>query len=316
MVNLVSIITCTGHRSEALALCQKYIERQTYKGPIQWIVVKDENTPHTLKTSNKNITIEQYHGPRMWTPEYNTHRGNMEFAMPKVAGDVLFLIEDDDYYKPNYIELYVDMLKHVEAVGIAKAKYYHIKLPGWKILNNDKHASLASTAMTKWAYPYMTQAINSGNMYMDAEFWTKIHEKQRPHALLGGSDVSIGVKGMPGREGITPSHRDMRDYMIDPDISKLKEWMKGDYELYAPFNRKIGNAVKEVLSRTVDQKLRDYTSPIRFKGQTNAQIKASREALTAALSNLQATMKPVQTKSTTAKPPTLNTSLLKTSSPR
>lgn len=238
MSNLVSIITCTGHRPEALALCQKFIERQTYAGEIQWIVVRDDMDHTPILTKKKNLTIEVFQGPRPWTPEYNTHRGNMEVAIKKIAGDHVFIMEDDDYYKPNFIEAYVTMLQHVEFVGLSRAKYYHVGLPASKSLANDKHASLSSTAVNKWGIPLLIKAIDSGDMYMDRALWSYVHEKSRPHALLGGTTLSIGMKGMPGRDGLTPSHRELRDYLIDTDGNKLTEWIGEDAKLYRKFTKK------------------------------------------------------------------------------
>lgn len=235
---IVSVVTCTGFRPEALALCQKFIESQTYKGKIQWIVIKDENTPNTLKSSKRNITIEEYLGPKMWEPDYNTHRGNMELAMKKVAGEYLFIFEDDDYYAPEYIETNLDILQHVYAVGHTNAKYFHIKLPGWKELHNYRHASLASTGLSKWGYPFMLQAINSGDLYFDRVLWGTLIEKKKPIALIDELNISVGMKGMPGRDGITPSHRELRDYFLDHSLLKLKEWIGEDYKLYEPYTKK------------------------------------------------------------------------------
>jgi glycosyltransferase involved in cell wall biosynthesis len=242
-MSLVSIITCTGFRPEALALCQKFIERQTYKGPIQWIVVKDDNSGFKQSTTSKHITIDEFAAPKLWVEGYNTHRSNMEFAMTKVAGEYLFIMEDDDYYKPEYIETMLAMLKHVEFVGIIKAKYYHVQMPGWKILGNDKMASLSQTALSKWGYPYLNKAINSGDLYFDRHLWHHSILANRPHMFLGNSTLSIGMKGLPGREGITSSHRDLKDYMIDPPITKLRDWMGEDCYLYRDFSKRINQAI-------------------------------------------------------------------------
>lgn len=267
----VSIITCTGFRPEALALCQKFIEWQNYKGQIQWIVVKDESTAHNLKTTKKNITIEQYYGPKLWEPDYNTQRSNMEFAMTKVKGDFLLIFEDDDFYKPNYIQTYVDILKHVEAVGITFAKYYHLKVPGWKVLHNDKHASLASTGVSKWGIPYMVKAINSGDMYIDRAFWQMIHENKRPNALIGGSSLMIGIKGMVGRQGITPSHKELRDYQMDVGCVKLQEWIQNSYELYAPYSKRIQKVIDARFNKVAAQRLADAEAPLSLSRATDLQ---------------------------------------------
>lgn len=268
MARLVTLITCTGFRPEAFGLCRYFVERQTYKGEIQWIIVTDEPGLKIPASTNKHIHIEQHQAPRAWTPDYNTHRGNMELALTKVSGDYVFIIEDDDHYHPRYVQSYLDLLGHVDVVGISHARYYHAKIAGWKLLQNDRHASLSSTAFHKRAMPHMVKAVNSGDMYFDRDFWLRVHDNKLAYALIGNSNLSTGIKGLPGREGITPSHKELRDYMLDLDISKLREWVGSDYSLYKPFSKRINNA-SEKLEQQVQR-------PPKTQAQTSIEATLSR----------------------------------------
>lgn len=237
----ISIITCTGHRPEAFALCQKYIEGQTSTFPIQWIIVSDQNDFPKVKTTQPNIRVEQYKAPKEWDPEseYNTHRGNMELALSKVNGQYIYIMEDDDYYAPTYLNTMMQALTMTEAVTMVRSKYFHIGLPGYKELHNTVHGSLANTAISKWALPRLIKAVNSGHLYFDGVFWEEHLKAKRPHIFIGNSNISVGIKGMTGRVGITPSHRDLRDYLIDPTLSKLKEWIGESYQPYLEINQRI-----------------------------------------------------------------------------
>jgi hypothetical protein len=186
----------------------------------------------------------------------------MELALTKVKGDYLFILEDDDYYAPQYIQSYVDVMGSVDVVGLASAKYFHVKCGGWKVLGNDKHASLASTAVKKSAIPLMSKAVDSGELYMDMFLWADIHKNNRSHALLGGVSTSVGIKGMPGRGGITPSHREMRDYLIDSDCSVIKSWINEDYALYSPYCTRIKNEIKTREENNFKQKIKDAGVPL------------------------------------------------------
>src|SRR6188474_846013 len=109
----VSLITTTGWRPAGFKLCEKYIARQTYKGPIQWIVVSDDRpetpTPCTMDQ-------EYYQCPIIWRPGLNTQRYALDIAIPKIKGDIIIIVEDDDVMKPEWVSVLVDFLKHADMV--------------------------------------------------------------------------------------------------------------------------------------------------------------------------------------------------------
>lgn len=244
MSNLVTLITCTGMRPQAFSFCEKMIARQTYKGPLQWIIVDDGTTP--IKPTHGGH--EYYKGPRIWEPGLNTHRFNMELALSKVKGEYTFIIEDDDYYSPNFIQAYVDILKHIPIVGEGNARYYHVEIPGHKQLANPNHSALSQTAFrTKEVLPLLTRAVNSGELYFDMVLWAEIRAQGIARALLSNSGLSFGMKGLPGRPGITPSHREKKDYMYDSGHATLKKWVGADAIRYVPFASKQPPLSKTVL---------------------------------------------------------------------
>ncbi len=198
---LVSIITCTGNRPEAFALCKKFLGSQTYTGTIEWIIVND-GVPLLSDHCEANIQAKRIKAPKQWSPDVNTHRGNMETALKHVKGDYLFILEDDDHYKPNYISTMLSVLQHVDIVGEGNAKYFNLKFPGYKEMRNLRHASLCQTAMRSSMIPYLKNAVNSGELYFDIHLWKQVQEKRIPNAILTDLNLVTGIKGMPGREGI------------------------------------------------------------------------------------------------------------------
>lgn len=230
--DLVTLITCTGMRPQAFALCEKMIARQTYKGKLQWIVVDDGTEP--VKFTHG--AIEYHRGPRPWEPHLNTHRFNMEEAIKHIKGDYTFIIEDDDYYSPRYIEAYLGALKAVPMVGEGNARYYHVQIPGYKQLTNPNHAALSQTAFqTKEILPVLKRAVDSGEMYFDMVMWAEARVKGYPRCLFSNSGLSFGMKGLPGRPGLTPSHREKKDYMYDSGHATLKRWLGADASRYISF---------------------------------------------------------------------------------
>lgn len=241
----VSLITCTGSRPEALALCEQYILNQTVKRDSEWIIVDDSSemlpANKTIFQHNGYTLVKKFfRGPRKWEEGLNTHRFNMEEAIKHVKGKYIFFWEDDDLYKPAYIETMLELLKHADIVGEAKAKYYNLELPGFKELHNYRHASLCQTAIKRSVLPLVKEAVNSGEMYFDVHLWRNVQEKRIPYLLFAESNLVIGIKGMPGRAGIGVGHKN-KDYLFDPGLAKLGEWC-GEYASnYKPFLRKKEN---------------------------------------------------------------------------
>lgn len=231
MNNRVVLITPTGGRPEAFALCEKYMKRQTYKGPLTWLLIDD-----CFPTVRPTMGQMYIRGPRVWQAGLNTQRFNMEEAMKHLPSDTgyIFVIEDDDYYAPNYIEVMVGLLRHAEIAGLSNSRYYGLHVPGSITMHNYGHASLSQTAIRASLIPELISSINSGDLYIDIVLWRQAREKFKSLVLLANTSLSVGIKGMPGRMGITGSHRD-RKYFHDPVQAVLKSWLGADFALYTPY---------------------------------------------------------------------------------
>lgn len=226
------MITPTGGRPECFKLCAKFLAEQTYPGPIQWIVI-DDCSPSTPKPAiSPRIQYEYYVGPKQWRTGLNTQRLNLDYAFHKIRGKYVFFWEDDDYYAPTYIDVMLEHLRFARIVGEGNARYYNVNVPGFKRMLNHSHASLSQTAISADLLPILDLAINSGELYIDIVLWKKAHDGNWPLTVLSNSGLCVGMKGLPGRLGITPSHVS-RDFMYDPQWAKLEEWIgKGPTLMY------------------------------------------------------------------------------------
>lgn len=221
MTDKVTLITCTGTRQEAFSQCENYMERQTVWKDIdcQWIVCDDGPIPTECRLK---LTQTYIRGPKIWQPRFNMQRLNMMAALEKVEGDYIFIIEDDDAYKPTYLEVMLKLLKQFPIVGEGGANYYHIANRMYKEHRNFKHASLCQTGLIAAALPILDQAVNSGEIYFDVVLWKLAHENGYKPLLFLGQNLVTGIKGMPGRGNIGVGGLP-KDYIKDPDFSKLKE---------------------------------------------------------------------------------------------
>ena len=227
---MITAITPTGDRPLAFTLCRQWMKHQTRR-PDQWIVV-DDGKVRLMPTSEMQYIRRE---PRPDDPKYTLNL-NMKSALPLIAGDKILIIEDDEYYAPEYIEEMSRQLDAHEVVGIMRAKYYHVFSGGYMQVGNTAHASLAETGfrnsflrelkelLVTTSYPYT---------YLDTQIWS--HAGHRGYLFVDlDRPLYLGIKGLPGRGGIGGGHdpglygntKDM------PDKAILKQWVPKDYQVY------------------------------------------------------------------------------------
>jgi hypothetical protein len=184
----------------------------------------------------------------------------LQKAIPFIKGDKILIIEDDEYYAPNYVE---EMSKHLNGgkiAGITQNRYYHVPTGGYYKMHNMGHASLAETAFASSFIPIFKKAVDTGIFidYLDIRIWRMAKQSLNRSFKFGGramttrsrganrgpknelvlfsdsaAPIYVGIKGLPGRAGIGMGHnpamygtRDTADRRI------LKQWMPKDYQVY------------------------------------------------------------------------------------
>lgn len=236
---LVTLITCTGARPEAFSLCEKYIQRQTYKGPLQWIVVDDGPIPTRCHCDQQYIRAK-----KIWEPGYNSQRDNLNQAIEYIKGDIVLIIEDDDWYSSNYIEVMLDLMKYFALVGEGNAKYYHVEAQGYQEQHNTMHVSLCQTGFRKELIKPFYAAINSGEFYIDIVLWTRSVAEKWSRCVIIDKNLCIGMKGLPGRTGLGQGHKQQKHFMHDLGFAKLREWVGADAPVYEMFSKLKKNIQK------------------------------------------------------------------------
>ncbi len=223
----ISLITPTGDRREAFALCERWIKRQTYTGPLQWIVVDDGKIP------TKVTAGQEYHRRQVARSEGHTLPQNLRVALPHVRYDKLLFIEDDDWYAPNYVEQMARWLDDDALVGASFARYYWPRLARYREFPKHEHASLCRTGIRRDLFSRLHRCLN-GNQSIDMRLWASTPGRRHDEQVL-----CISPKGMPGRSlsanekaGLSgKSHGgDPREGKPDADLSKLREWIGDDVE--------------------------------------------------------------------------------------
>jgi glycosyltransferase involved in cell wall biosynthesis len=225
----ITLITPTADQPMGMALAEYYMERQTVLFD-QWIVVDDGIQSAKLTMGQQHIIRQREHeGGRSLS-------SNILSALPHAMGDVVIIIEHDDYYAPDHIET---CLRHLDsgamAAGSGILRYFNVQHRLWRVMGN-RGSALCNTAFTRDAVPYMQsaaqRAFEQNVIGVDNQFWTLMTENKFPVSIHDDNTV-VGIKGLPGRIGLGIGHRpDPRQWIADPAMKKLREWIGDDVQFY------------------------------------------------------------------------------------
>jgi hypothetical protein len=241
---MIALITTTGARAEAFELCKQHMEAQTYNGEVTWIIVDDAdpittaNVPSDFKPNWEIVKI--YPQPR-WAEGQNTQGRNLKAGIDYVKTlenvSAIFIIEDDDYYSPNYLQAMVDNLKQFDAIGETRTVYYNVSSRYYYENPNEHHASLFQTAFTPALIPLMESCY--AEKFIDIKFWQGATNKN----LFKANNLAVGMKGLAGRMGIGCGHQIRRE-PNDPEMAYLKKLVGKDYVKYKDFYGKHNRGVQ------------------------------------------------------------------------
>ena len=230
----ISVITPTGGRPLAFELCELWMSRQTQK-PDEWIVVDDFPIPTTCTMNQRIIRRTPF-----WNPNSgHTLQYNLIEAMKIVTGDIILIMEDDDWYSPFYIENMVKKFltptcegldRHL--IGAAIYSYFSINTSTYHIINNTSHSSLSQVCFTKRLLTQINILLKyfQNAHVFDFELWR--YAKCNKITFLTKTQWCVGIKGLPGRPGVTAEHRRQLPFS-DPNFLQLEEWIgKEDVQIY------------------------------------------------------------------------------------
>lgn len=227
---MLTVITPTGTRPDAFALCKRMMRRQTFDGCVHWIIVDDGPVAENVSFRKRRWKITVLRPEPFWRPGNNTQGRNLALALGLVErGSVVTVVEDDDWYHADWLRWIADNAHAAELIGEAQAVYYNVRSRRWRNLGNDDHASLRSSAMRDGAIETFRDVLTRPNKYYDLRLWARHGDKK----TFCGS-LSVGIKGMPGRPGIALGHELGRG-TADPDCKKLRDLIGDDADWYLDF---------------------------------------------------------------------------------
>ena len=226
----LTLLTATGCRPQAWALCQSWMDAQDYAGPVRWIVVDDGPHPQPISFRRDHWDIEVVRPEPYWQPGQNTQARNLLAGLDLVPADAhLLIIEDDDHYAPSWLRMASYAMSQAELVGETRSRYYNVSDWRWREHSNTAHASLCATGMRGPAISLFRQLCASQTRHLDMLLWRSYSGSKRRFS----SHLVTGIKGLPGRAGIGIGHLPaMRKGTPDPTGARLSAWLGKDAGAY------------------------------------------------------------------------------------
>lgn len=219
---MLTLLTATGARPEAWAICERLMARQTYAGPVRWVIVDDGPVAQPVTFQRAGWTLEVVRPQPYWEAGQNTQARNLAAGLEAIGPDEsVVVVEDDDYYAPGYLADMARWLERRPLVGEMRARYYNIATGRGREMGNVRHASLCSTGVRAEGLRAFRAAVAKADKFIDLTLWRSL-----PGRLYSTRHV-VGIKGMPGRGGIGCGHHDDFGGNV-----RLRDWIGEDAALY------------------------------------------------------------------------------------
>lgn len=219
---MLTLLTATGARPESWAICEQLMARQTYAGPVRWVIVDDGPVAQPVAFQREGWTLEVVRPQPYWEAGQNTQARNLAAGLDVIDSDESVVVwEDDDYYAPGYLADMAKWLERRPLVGEMRARYYNITTGKGREMGNVRHASLCSTGVRAEGLRAFRAAVAKADKFIDLTLW-----RSMPGRLYSTRHV-VGIKGMPGRGGIGSGHM----YGFGQPMN-LRDWIGEDAALY------------------------------------------------------------------------------------
>lgn len=224
----LQVLTPTDGRPEAFALLERWVAAQDWPRPFRWVVATGDPTGYAFRMNQLIIECPPLAG-------MHPLARNVLAGLKLLRDDApVIVMEDDDYYGPDYLSGIARMLldSHAEMCGFTPARYYHVGARRYKDMGNATHASLAQTAFHgPAALAKLREVAARGGPYLDRSMWAEFNGRKALVPTPAGHHVS--VKGMPGTPGVGVGHRANMG-LPDDDGTVFRAWGLPDvYHGYA-----------------------------------------------------------------------------------
>jgi len=155
------------------------------------------------------------------------------------TGEVVQLVENDDYYPSDYIQNLLPLLDSLDFIGWQNTFYYNIKTLKYSRFEHETHSSLFCTgfrlsALDDFKWP------KDDDPFLDIALWKHAKQSGKNWKLLRSDNPCLGIKGHGmGKMGGKGHRIDLQRH--DPQMQFLRSRVdKESFEFY----RNLHNSVK------------------------------------------------------------------------
>lgn len=232
---MITALTCTGDRPKPFGFCIEYMARQTRR-PDQWVIVDDGNVP----LAHDSQRLAQHCGiadvqivrrfPKPGDPAH-TLSVNLLAALDRVSSASVAFIEDDDWYSCEHMEILEEELRAHAMFGFQGIVYYHAVRRCYRTMGEGTpHSSMCQTGITSAVFPVLKRiCAASETPFIDLRLWREFTGQKK---LFRNLNTVVGIKGLPGRLGLTAGWRSVTGYTPDPDLKYLESLIGEDVANY------------------------------------------------------------------------------------
>lgn len=198
---------------------------QDYAGPVTWIIVDDGPEPQPMTFHRRGWGLVFIRPRPLWREGQNTQARNLLAGLEWIGDDArVAIVEDDDYLAPGYLSAVREWLDSADLVGENVTRYFHVPHQVPHENTPVKYACLFASAVKGPALLALRALCEQPPQFIDIELWRSFRGARALHQ----THYCVGIKGLPGRPGITNGHK--LTGVANP--GKLREWIGADAELY------------------------------------------------------------------------------------
>ncbi len=235
----ISVITPTCDRPVGIALLERWMARQT-QAPDEWIIADGGRQIASLALGG-NQTFKRHFLDGSVPPGVANFHANLERGIRAATGDLIIIMEDDDWYADTHIEVMLDKLTQpgITIAGDDQQRYYNLEHRCWRLMQN-RGAALAQTGFHRALIPTFLDVIAGRRAQVasadpiqrqraigvDAFLW---QSQPREAWYLERTETVVGIKGLPGQAGLGMGHRPrVAQWTPDRDGTQLAAWVGVD----------------------------------------------------------------------------------------
>lgn len=198
----------------------RWVARQTYAGPVHWIIIDDGPDPQDIPPARHDWTISVQRPRPFWARGQNTQIRNIVLGLELIDDhEPLVLIEDDEHIAPGWLTRVHDELQHSDIVGQKLCRKYNLVTRRARELIHPYRASLCATGLKDSGIARLRRIVRKHPKLIDNVLW-----KPGVGRLFDGCYI-VGIKSMPGRPGIDSGHRPRFGEIADDDGTLLSRWI-------------------------------------------------------------------------------------------